>query len=123
MIRRTLCAVLAALMIITGIAAPAQAAVVGTAEALAMDARQSRISAIESQLARAEVRQAMIAMGVDPAAAQVRIASLSDAELAQLAGELESLPAGGSALALIGAVFVVLLILELVGVTDIFNKP
>jgi uncharacterized membrane protein (Fun14 family) len=41
----------------------------------------------------------------------------------QLSSQIESLPAGGdSVLVLIGAVFVVLLILELTGVIDIFKK-
>ena len=47
---------------------------------------------------------------------------LGEQELAQLQGQLEQLPAGGSLLALIGAVFVVLLILEVTGVINIFNK-
>ena len=37
-------------------------------------------------------------------------------------GALRSAPAGGDILALIGAVFVVLLVLELTGVIDIFKK-
>jgi len=53
--------------------------------------------------------------------AQARVASLSDLELAQLDGQLDSLPAGGS-LALVGAVFVVLMILEFTGVIDIFKR-
>ena len=46
----------------------------------------------------------------------------SDQELHQLAVDMRNAPAGGDALALIGAVFVVLLILELTGVIDIFKK-
>jgi len=41
--------------------------------------------------------------------------------LAELNSQLDSLPAGG-VLALIGAVFVVLLILELTGVINVFSK-
>ena len=51
-----------------------------------------------------------------------RIAALTDQELEQLAADLESLPAGGSLLGVAGVVFIVLLILELVGVIDIFKK-
>jgi hypothetical protein len=47
---------------------------------------------------------------------------LSDQELHQLAVDMRNAPAGGDALALIGAVFVILLILELVGVIDVFKK-
>jgi hypothetical protein len=81
----------------------------------------ARIADIQSDLARDEVRHALITLGVDPQQAQARVSSLSDTELNQLAGELETLPAGGDVLALIGAVFVVLLILELTGVINIFG--
>jgi uncharacterized membrane protein (Fun14 family) len=39
-----------------------------------------------------------------------------------LAGQVAEAPAGASALAVIGVVFLVLLILEAVGVIDIFKK-
>jgi hypothetical protein len=65
----------------------------------------------------------MIDMGVDPAQALLRVSSLSDQELAQLDEQIDTLPAGGdSVLAIIGIVFIVLLILELTGVINIFNK-
>jgi hypothetical protein len=86
-----------------------------------MDAREARIADLQSELAREEVQHAMIALGVDPGQARLRVSSLSDTELDQLAGELETLPAGGDILALIGAVFVVLLILELTGVINVFK--
>ena len=47
--------------------------------------------------------------------------ALSAAELAQLDGRLDQLPAGAGIVEVVGVVFVVLLILELVGVTDIFT--
>ena len=67
------------------------------------------------------VRQAMLKLGADPAQVDGRIASLSDAELMQVQGELDRLPAGG-VLAVVGLVFVVLLVLELAGVIDIFKR-
>ena len=39
-----------------------------------------------------------------------------------MANQLADLPAGGDALAVVGALFLVLLILEVVGVIDIFKK-
>ncbi len=51
-----------------------------------------------------------------------RVAALSEAELAMLADQIGQAPAGGDALAVIGIVFVVLIILELTGVIDIFKK-
>jgi hypothetical protein len=121
MLRNSICLILSILLVIGGLAAPAHAAVVGTGDALAMDAREARIADLQSELAREEVQHAMIALGVDPGQARLRVSSLSDTELDQLAGELETLPAGGDILALIGAVFVVLLILELTGVINVFK--
>jgi hypothetical protein len=99
----------------------ANAAVVTTRDALALQTHQQRLDEVQSVLARADVKQAMIDMGVDPAQASMRVASLSEQELADLHSNLSTLPAGGI-LAVIGVVFIVLLILEVTGVTDIFKK-
>ncbi|MFP7722079.1 PA2779 family protein [Lysobacter sp. A3-1-A15] len=105
-----------------GVAGTASAAVISTQQALSAEMRDATETRVRDSLARDEVRKAMQHLGVDPADADARVASLSDAELMQLQGELDRMPAGGSALAVIGVVFVVLLILELVGVTNIFNR-
>lgn len=106
--------------------APATAAAIGTgdvaASARVAAGRAGQIEYVRSVLDRAEVRAALEQRGVDPAAAAGRVAALSDQELAELAGQLDALPAGGDLLAVIGIVFVVLLILELTGVIDIFKK-
>jgi hypothetical protein len=47
---------------------------------------------------------------------------MTDSELASFESSLSQGIVGGDALAVIGAVFLVLLILELVGVTDIFKS-
>lgn len=123
MFRKTLALVLSVALVFGGLAGPASAAVIGTQDALSQDARQAQIAEVQRNLARDDVQRAMMAMGVDPQQAQLRVASLSDSELGRLQSELDSLPAGGSFLALVGAVFVVLLILELTGVINIFHKP
>ena len=102
--------------------ATATAGVISTQQALSAEMRAAKETQVRSSLARDDVRQAMQRLGVDPADADARIASLSDAELVRMQGELDSLPAGGDALAVIGVVVLVLLILELVGVTNIFNR-
>ena len=61
-------------------------------------------------------------MGVDADSVDARLATLSDSELSDLAEQMKTAPAGGDVLVLLGAVFVVLLVLELVGVIDIFKK-
>lgn len=105
-----------------GLQGSALAGVVGTEAMLAESAPQSAARAtVEAELAREQVRSQMAAMGVEPAAVEARLAALSERELAELADSIESAPAGGSVLGVVGAVFVVLLILEAVGVTDVFK--
>jgi hypothetical protein len=99
----------------------ASAAIVQTSDIVATD-RAADLGAIRARLDRTEVRAQMEKMGVDASAVDQRIAALSDQELHQLAVDMRNAPAGGDALALIGAVFVILLILELVGVIDVFKK-
>lgn len=102
--------------------APARAAMIDTQAAVAVSARAANLARVDSVLARADVQQRLTELGVAPEAAHERAAALSDAELASFAGQLEKAPAGGDILAVIGIVFVVLLILELTGVIDIFKK-
>ncbi|HWN05571.1 MAG TPA: PA2779 family protein [Steroidobacteraceae bacterium] len=118
--RRACVALLSASLVSLGMQAPAAAGVVGTAEAIAV--RQEGRALIDATLARADVRAELAGMGVDPGAIEGRLDALSEAEIATLAGQIEQAPAGGDALAVIGIVFVVLIILELVGVIDIFKK-
>lgn len=108
-------------LVFSGFTFNVQAAVISTQQAMSAEARAAAEAGVRASLARDDVRQAMVRMGADPAQVDGRIASLSDAELMQVQGEMERLPAGG-ALAVVGLVFVVLLILELTGVIDIFKK-
>jgi uncharacterized pyridoxal phosphate-containing UPF0001 family protein len=99
----------------------AHASVISTQQYLSAVDRQRVLAQVDAVLARGEVQRKLEQLGVDPAETSARVAALTDAELAQLAQDLESLPAGGL-LEVIGIVFVVLLILELVGVTNIFSR-
>jgi hypothetical protein len=87
------------------------------------DAEQERRK-VDAFLQRQDVRDQMVAFGVDPEEAQARVASLSDQEIRQIAGQIDRLPAGqGVLVALIGAavfIFIVLLITDLLGLTHIF---
>lgn len=100
----------------------AEAGMVGTLQAVETGSRAGDVAVVNAALARAEVRSQLAALGVEPAQVEARVATLTDAELHTLAERIGELPAGGSALAVIGVVFLVLLILEAVGVIDIFKK-
>ena len=102
--------------------APAQAAVLGTQAYLQAADRQANLATVGAALSRDDVQQRLTELGVDPADALARVARLPDVDLAKLAAEIDSLPAGGdSVLAIVGLVFVILLILEVTGVIDIFK--
>lgn len=109
-------------MSLLGMPTLSMAAPIGTETLIELDQRDELLSGIQAQLARDEVRAEFLARGVSPAEVGERVAALSTEELHQLKQQIDELPAGGSALAVIGAVFVVLLILELVGVTNVFTK-
>jgi hypothetical protein len=100
----------------------AQAALVTTLQAVEASTRAQDVAAVNAALAREEVRAQFEALGVEPAQVEARVAALTDAELRTLAGQMADMPAGADALAVIGIVFLVLLILEAVGVIDIFKK-
>ena len=99
----------------------AQAGVISAQEYVAAFDRRAAIAKIDAVLARDTVQQELERLGVAPEDAAARVAALTDQELEHLASNLDRLPAGGL-LGTIGVVFIVLLVLELVGVIDIFKK-
>jgi hypothetical protein len=107
----------------------ARAALVGTEQAVsgapapAGDAQTQR-EQVASFLKREDVRRQIEAMGVVPKEADARVASLSAAEVAKLAGRIDQVPAGTGVAAvfiILGIIFAVLLALDLLGVTHIFK--
>jgi hypothetical protein len=121
--RRGCVALLSVSLISLGLQTPAAAGIVGTAEAIAITQQQHDLAVVRGALARADVREQMVALGVNPAEVEGRLGALTAPELASLAGNINEAPAGGdSALAILGIVFVVLLVLELTGTIDIFKK-
>ena len=101
--------------------APAHAVIAGTDAALAMSERADVLDRVNAALMRDDVQAQLEALGVDPAQALERVQSLTAAELAQLDTKLQELPAGGSVIGVLGALLVVLIVLELLGVTNVFT--
>jgi hypothetical protein len=122
MFRRNLVYALCLAILNLGSPLVAHAGLVGTLQAVESNTRADDIAAVNGALAKAEVREQMAALGVSPADIDARVARLTDSELHTLADRMQQMPAGGDALAIIGIVFLVLLILEAVGITDIFKK-
>lgn len=95
--KTTLCRLLVALMIW----APFQATHAGMIATEQVAAR----AALGDLVVRADVARELQALGVDPAQVRSRIGAMTDQEVASLAGQIESLPAGslsnGAAIVLI----------------------
>jgi hypothetical protein len=89
-------------------------------KAIAQDARDH----LKTLISRNDIKDALISQGIDPHEAKARIDSLSDSEVTEVVGKIEQLPAGRGAFgALIGAaliVFIVLLLTDILGFTDVF---
>ena len=119
--RKTSIAILSVAILNMGLAGAAQAAIVDTSALVTTD-READLGTVRAQLDRAEVRAKFQDMGVDATAVDQRVARLNDRELHQLAVDMQNAPAGGDVVWIIGAVFIVLIILELTGVIDIFKK-
>jgi hypothetical protein len=105
-----------------GFSQAASAAVVTTQQYLQLQSQESDAAGLRAWLATDAVRAQLLGLGVAPEAVEARIAALTPDEQRLLTERIGELPAGGDVLAVIGVVFVVLLILELVGVIDIFKK-
>lgn len=102
----------------------AQAKMVGTHEVIEQADPAGDRARVESFLLRDDVQEQLVRLGIDPEEAASRVASLSDEEIQRIAGRLDELPAGeGTIEAVIGAIvliFLVLLITDLLGLTDVF---
>jgi hypothetical protein len=100
------------------------AAMIDTESIIDLDRDQEARDQLKQFLAREDVQTVLIAHGIDPVEAKRRINALSDEEVIRIANQIDQLPAGGGAvetlLALILVLFLVLVILDLTGVTDVF---
>jgi hypothetical protein len=105
-----------------GFVQAAHAGVIGTNAVVGFEERAMQVERIQDLIASDQVRARLVALGVDPAWASERVASMTDAELARLSGQMDQMPAGAGLIEVVGIVFIVLLILELTGVIDIFKK-
>lgn len=119
---RTYLAVGFAVGLVLGVPGPGLAQLVSTSQALAIEEGGARAT-VDAYLARSEVAAELTSLGVDPELARLRAAAMSASELEELAGRIAEAPAGGDGvIAVLGVTFLVLLVLELVGVIDIFKR-
>ena len=102
----------------------AMAAMIGTETVVDSERAQNAREYLKTFLAREDVKSALVSQGIDPQEAQNRIDSLTEAEARLVADQLDQMPAGGgffsTLLIVVFLVFVILLVTDITGYTDIF---
>jgi uncharacterized membrane protein YgcG len=100
--------------------APARAGLLTTGQAIAAEQGRVDRQGLLSALEREDLRRQLAALGVDVASARERVAALTDSEVARLNQRLAELPAGGDVLGVILLLFIVFIVTDALGATDIF---
>ena len=118
--KRLIASLLIASTTLMGLPLTANAGIVATETTITADAAVANRDQVTSFLARADVQQAMQERGVNGADALQRVQSMSDAEVAQLAGRIDQAPAGGEILGILFTVFIILLVTDILGLTKVF---
>ena len=77
-------------------------------------------TALLQKLDREEVRNYLSGMGVDADQVKQRVAQMTDQEVATLNQRVGDLPAGGDVLGVVLLVFIVFVITDAIGATDVF---
>jgi len=121
MLKKTCAPVMAGVFLAASMQAPVMAAMVDNNQ-LAMQAElQLKRDEVRSFMAREDVREAMLGYGVSSADVDARINNLTESELLQIQDRLAQLPAGGDGvLGTVLLIFVILILLDVLGTTDIF---
>ncbi|MDN6296433.1 MAG: PA2779 family protein [Halomonas sp.] len=121
-LRRYVAMLLIAVLMISSlpVAAAQTAGLVTTQSALQADTASSDRERINDVLARADVQDQLLAQGVSVDQVQERVAALSDAEAKQMADRLDAMPAGAGVVGALFAVFVILLVTDILGLTNVF---
>jgi predicted PurR-regulated permease PerM len=105
---------------------PLQAAMVDNDQLISQSQMQMSKQEILTQLDRQHVQDKLLAMGVNIDDAKQRIDQMTQQELAQVAQDIENMPAGSGGVVgpIIGAllvVFIVLVVTDMLGATDVFG--
>jgi hypothetical protein len=102
----------------------AMAAMIGTESVVDSERAHNAREYLKTFLAREDVKSALVSQGIDPQEARNRIDSLTEEEARIVADQLDQMPAGGgffsTLLIVVFLVFVILLVTDITGYTDIF---
>jgi hypothetical protein len=102
----------------------ASAAMIGTQQLLPAQNPQGQRDHLHRLITREEIKDALIARGIDPLEAQLRIQSLTDGEIQLIADRLDDLAAGGGvitfSLIIVGVIVAAVLLFKFTNTPDLF---
>jgi predicted PurR-regulated permease PerM len=99
---------------------PAQAAMIGNKQVINQHQQGQTRDSLQQLLEQQSARQQLQALGVSPDLVKNRIDSLTDSELARINRHVDTLDAGGNILGILLVIFIVFVITDVIGATDIF---
>lgn len=111
---------LALLGFLGGQLSPSYAAMTSTGSVLEQEQRSVERAELLEMLDREAVQTQLQELGVDAEAAKQRVAAMTVEEIRQLNAHLSEMPAGGDVLGVVLVVFIVFIITDMLGATDIF---
>ena len=113
-------AVLLSLLLALAPMIPAQAAMIGNEQVINQHQQGQTRDSLQQLLQQQSARQQLQALGVSPDLVKDRIDSLTDSELARINRHVDTLDAGGNILGILLVIFIVFVITDVIGATDIF---
>lgn len=99
---------------------PAQAAMIGNEQIINQHSQGQTRDSLQQLLDQQSARQQLQSLGVSPDQIKSRIDSLTDSELARINRHVDTLDAGGNILGILLVIFIVFVITDVIGATDIF---
>ena len=108
------------MMLSLGVSKISMAGIVTTVELVNAQQTVFEREQVRGWLAQDEVRKQLTAMGVDVKAAQARVDSMTAQEVHAMATNMNNMPAGAGVLETAVLVLLILILLDIAGVTDIF---
>ena len=118
-VRRTLALLLSVSLVFVSLG-QAQAAIIDNNQVIYQTEQANDKAVLLQTINRIDVQKQLMSMGVNSADLENRINQMTRGEIAQLNQQIDGLPAGGGVLGIVLLVFVVFVITDVVGATDIF---
>lgn len=120
-LKRTLALAVSTALLFSGVlVSTAQAGMIATDDVIQAQQQQVDREQLKSLLDNEQVAEKLQAMGADQAEIKERIDAMTPAELAQVNENIERMPAGSDVLGVLLVIFIVFVITDALGATDIF---